>query len=84
MTILGIEQITYGVTDLETCRRLVADIVSERGRIDVWVNGFVAPEPGERLDEPRTPIRVEIRKRQDLLDLGRCRLADGFRLFPCL
>ena len=25
MTILGIEQITYGVTDLETCRRFFAD-----------------------------------------------------------
>ena len=25
MTILGIEQITYGVTDLDTCRRFLAD-----------------------------------------------------------
>ncbi|HXO08090.1 MAG TPA: SDR family oxidoreductase [Solirubrobacteraceae bacterium] len=58
----GVELRILGATDLETCRRLVADIVSERGRIDVWVNGFVAPEPGEALavDQPSHVVSAAI------------------------
>ena len=50
----GVEVRILGASDLETSRRLVAEVVTERGQIDVWVNGFVPPEPGEALaaDQP--------------------------------
>jgi NAD(P)-dependent dehydrogenase (short-subunit alcohol dehydrogenase family) len=42
-----------GAGDLETWRRLVAELLSERGRIDVWVNGFVPPDATDALVSDR-------------------------------
>jgi NAD(P)-dependent dehydrogenase (short-subunit alcohol dehydrogenase family) len=49
----GVEVRILGASDLETCRRLVVEIVSEHEWIDVWVNGFVPPEPSEALATDR-------------------------------
>jgi NAD(P)-dependent dehydrogenase (short-subunit alcohol dehydrogenase family) len=50
----AVEVRILGAGDLETRRRLVAELVSEHGRIDVWVNGFVPPDISDALvaDQP--------------------------------
>ncbi len=45
----GVEVRILGGGGLETCQHLAAEMVSERGRIDVWVNGFVPPDPADAL-----------------------------------
>jgi glucose 1-dehydrogenase len=54
----GLEVQILGARDLETYRRLVAQIVSELGRLDVWVNGYVPPEPGDALVAPEPSLAV--------------------------